>query len=107
MESKGKIEEVFMEFGIDESYKAPAIIMDILLNRDKRELLFKKLLETHNYDVSYDWFYEYFQDEHAERKRKSKTSRLFVWLTCFQNYLCPVAVMQDTTMSVVLALAAL
>ncbi len=72
MESKGKIEEVFMEFGIDESYKAPAIIMDILLNRDKRELLFKKLLETHNYDVSYDWFYEYFQDEHAERKKKKQ-----------------------------------
>ncbi len=78
MESKDKIEEVFMEFGIDESYKAPAIIMDILLNKEKRELLFKKLLETHNYDVSYDWFMSIFKMNMQNAKRKSKTSRLFV-----------------------------
>jgi len=42
--------------------------MEILRNRPRREALFKRFLEAFNYDVTYDWFHDYFQEEHAQRK---------------------------------------
>ena len=67
-----KVAEVFMKYGIDEAYKAPSILMSILLDKEVRERLFKDLLIAHDHDMSYDWFYEYFQDEHADRKKKKQ-----------------------------------
>ncbi|KZE78231.1 methylase [Paenibacillus elgii] len=58
--------------GINDSYQAPAQIMKILYDRKRREEVFMKFLEAFNFDVSYDWFYEYFQDEHADRIRKKQ-----------------------------------
>lgn len=58
--------------GVNDSYKTPARIMEILRNREEREALFMRLLELHKFDVSYDWFHEYFQDEHADRKNKKQ-----------------------------------
>ena len=63
-----KVAKVFMNYGIDEAYKAPSILMNILFDKELREKLFKDLLIAHDYDLSYDWFFEYFQDEHADRK---------------------------------------
>ncbi|EJC3118106.1 SAM-dependent DNA methyltransferase, partial [Enterococcus faecalis] len=57
--------------GVDDAYKAPEALMDILLNRDKREIVFNKFLEIEN-DLTFDWFHEYFQDEHADRKVKKQ-----------------------------------
>lgn len=59
-------------FGVDDSYKAPEKIMEIIYNKKEREELFKKMLEVNNYDVSFDWFHEYFQNEHADRKNKKQ-----------------------------------
>lgn len=59
-------------FGVDDSYKAPDKIMKILYDKEKREELFMKLLEEHNYDVGFDWFHKYFEDEHADRKIKKQ-----------------------------------
>lgn len=59
-------------FGVDDSYKAPAKIMEILYDKDRREKLFMDLLEANNYDVGFDWFHEYFEDEHADRKNKKQ-----------------------------------
>ncbi|WP_196345246.1 N-6 DNA methylase [Paraclostridium sordellii] len=59
-------------FGVDDSYKAPDKIMKVLYDKEKREELFMKLLEEHNYDVGFDWFHKYFEDEHADRKTKKQ-----------------------------------
>ncbi|EPT6434268.1 N-6 DNA methylase, partial [Escherichia coli] len=34
--------------------------------------MFKELLEANDYNVDFDWFYEYFQEEHADRKNKKQ-----------------------------------
>lgn len=54
-------------FGVSDSYQAPEKIMKILYNKEEREQLFKDLLELHDYNVDFDWFFEYFQEEHADR----------------------------------------
>lgn len=55
---------------IKESYQAPQRIMDILHGDiEERDKVFKQFLKAYDYDVSYDWFHEYFQDEHADRKK--------------------------------------
>ncbi|HCT5214766.1 TPA: SAM-dependent DNA methyltransferase, partial [Enterococcus faecalis] len=57
--------------GVDDAYKAPEALMNILLNRDKREIVFNKFLEIEK-DLTFDWFHEYFQEEHADRKQKKQ-----------------------------------
>jgi type I restriction-modification system DNA methylase subunit len=58
--------------GVDDSYKAPERLMSILRNKTERESLFKQFLELFEGDVSYDWFTDYFQDEHADRKKQKQ-----------------------------------
>ena len=58
--------------GIDDSYQAPEKIMNILFNKKEREELFMKLLVANDYNVNFDWFFEYFQNEHAERIKKKQ-----------------------------------
>lgn len=58
--------------GINESYKAPDRLMQILFERQRREQLFRDFLEAFNYDVRSDWFHEYFMDEHADRRSKKQ-----------------------------------
>jgi len=57
---------------IDDSYKAPEALMKLLRDKEKREKVFIEFLELFNFDVTYDWFHEYFQDEHADRKNKKQ-----------------------------------
>lgn len=59
-------------FGVDDSYKAPDKLMEILYNKEEREKLFMKLLEANDFEVGFDWFHEYFEDEHADRKTKKQ-----------------------------------
>ena len=58
--------------GIKESYQAPSKVMEILYDRKRREEMFMSFLETFDFDVTYDWFHDYFQDEHADRKNKKQ-----------------------------------
>jgi hypothetical protein len=60
-----KINELF---GIDDPWKAPDALMKILFDRKRRENMFREFLKIET-DVSYDWFYQYFQDETADRKK--------------------------------------
>lgn len=53
---------------VDDSYKAPESLLKIMLDDEQRPILFSKFLEI-DCDVSRDWFVDYFQEEHAERKR--------------------------------------
>ncbi|MDW4093354.1 N-6 DNA methylase [Staphylococcus saprophyticus] len=56
--------------GIKDSYQAPQRIMDILYSGiEDRNKVFMNFLEAFDKDVTYDWFHDYFQDEHADRKK--------------------------------------
>lgn len=54
--------------GIDDSYKAPEKLLKIMLDKNKREELFKKFLAVSS-DLKFDWFHEYFEDEQSQRKK--------------------------------------
>ncbi len=56
---------------VDDAFKAPTKMMDLMLDPKKREETFKKFLEIET-DMSYEWFQEYFGDEQAERKSKKQ-----------------------------------
>lgn len=56
---------------INDSYQAPQRLMEILFNQEEREQLFREML-SQNHDVSFDWFHEYFESEHADRKDKKQ-----------------------------------
>lgn len=57
--------------GIDETYRAPDKLMEILLNKEQRKKLFSAFLEIST-DMSFDWFQEYFEEEQAERKSQKQ-----------------------------------
>lgn len=56
---------------INDSYQAPQKLMEILFDETKRKKLFMEML-SQNHDVSFDWFHEYFEAEHADRKDKKQ-----------------------------------
>ena len=66
------INEINKLIGVKESYQAPDALMTILYDKERREALARSLLPLFNYDVSKDWFHTYFQDEHADRKKKKQ-----------------------------------
>jgi type I restriction-modification system DNA methylase subunit len=57
---------------IEESYKAPERIMDLISNEETAKKLFLNALVEFDYDLSYEWFTSYFEDEHADRKNKKQ-----------------------------------
>lgn len=65
------IETVNRLLKIDEPFKAPGRLMEILLDKSLREQTFREFLEVST-DVSFDWFHEYFEDEQADRKQKKQ-----------------------------------
>lgn len=60
--------------GITESYQAPDAIMKILFELDEkeREEIFMQFIREFDYKITYDWFHDYFQEEHADRKTKKQ-----------------------------------
>ena len=56
---------------IDDSYKAPQRLMDLLMDADEKVDLFSRFISENN-DFSYEWFQKYFEDEHADRKEKKQ-----------------------------------
>lgn len=65
------VETVNGILGIDDSFKAPTKLMELMLDDDKRVKIFKKFLEIST-DLSFDWFHQYFEDEQAQRKTKKQ-----------------------------------
>lgn len=57
--------------GIDDAFKAPERLMEILLKKEEREELFRNFLKIDT-NLDYDWFHEYFETEQAERKSKKQ-----------------------------------
>lgn len=59
--------------GIKESYKAPDRLMEIIyMNKPERDKYFMDFLNVFDKDVTYDWFHDYFQDEHADRRNQKQ-----------------------------------
>lgn len=57
--------------GITESYQAPQIMLEKMLNQQERNKLFISFYK-HERDLSYEWFQGYFENEHADRKNKKQ-----------------------------------
>ncbi|MFT9003779.1 MAG: N-6 DNA methylase [Liquorilactobacillus hordei] len=57
--------------GIDESFKASFKLKEVLLNEDSKNNLFKRFLAVED-DLTFDWFTDYFQEEHSDRKGKKQ-----------------------------------
>lgn len=58
--------------GVEESYKAPEKVMEIISDKTKAREVFLKFMPEFDYDLSYEWFNKYFEDEHADRKNKKQ-----------------------------------
>lgn len=56
---------------VTESYQAPQIMLDIMLNPIERESILDEFLKNEQ-DLSYEWFQMYFENEHADRKVKKQ-----------------------------------
>ncbi|WP_039068279.1 N-6 DNA methylase [Staphylococcus shinii] len=70
METQKKINDLL---GIKESYKAPERLMEILyMDKTSRDKIFMDFLNAFDKDVTYDWFHEYFQEEHADRRNQKQ-----------------------------------
>ena len=54
--------------GIDESYKAPTVIMKLLFDKEKREEAFRSFLEI-EHDLSKDAFHAYFEEQQANKRK--------------------------------------
>lgn len=56
---------------IDESYKAPQRLLGLMLDDHQRAITFENFLKVSK-DLSFDWFYQYFTDEQAEKRTKKQ-----------------------------------
>ena len=58
--------------GIDESYKAPGRVMELISDKEAAKTIFFKFMQEFDYDLSYEWFNGYFEEEHADRKNQKQ-----------------------------------
>lgn len=63
-----KIDELI---GVNESYQSAYKLQEIINNKDSRNKLFSELLKEES-DLNFDWFTNYFQEEHSDRKGKKQ-----------------------------------
>lgn len=57
--------------GITESYQAPQVMMEYMLDNSRREDLFNSFIDV-EWKMDYEWFSGYFESEHADRKVKKQ-----------------------------------
>lgn len=57
--------------GVNDSYKQPGKLLKLMLDPEKREETFHQFLELET-NMSYEWFQEAYEAEHAERKNKGQ-----------------------------------
>ena len=60
-----RTEDINSIIGISESFLLPERLMEVLLSGEK-ECVFDSFLEVES-DLSFDWFTNYFQEEHSNR----------------------------------------
>ena len=64
-------EQINELLGVEESYQASFKLSEILADNDKRNRLFDSFLKLEQ-DLSFDWFTDYFQEEHSNRKDRKQ-----------------------------------
>ena len=70
-ESKTATETICGILEVDEPYDVPRRIMDAVTSPE-RDCIYNKFLEAFDFDVSRDWFHEFYEDENAERKKNKQ-----------------------------------
>lgn len=58
--------------GVGESYKAPERIMEIISDKTLADGVFKAFSKAFGYEMGRDWFFDYFEAEHADRKNRKQ-----------------------------------
>lgn len=66
--TKNMLSKVNALLDIDESYKAPERMLNLISNEETAKQLFFSFLAEFDYDLSYEWFNVYFENEHADRR---------------------------------------
>lgn len=56
---------------VDEPYQVPARLMEVVVG-DERDSVYDSFLSAFGYDVTYDWFHKFYEDENAERKKNKQ-----------------------------------
>ena len=65
--------ELLCCFGIQDIRTLPETIMEVLLGpQQARNDIYKELLKINNYDMSYDWFQQIYEEELSQRKEKKQ-----------------------------------
>lgn len=66
--------EVNKILGIADSYQAPERMLQIVMsdNHEERDRIYQQLADMFDNDYSKDWFFEYFQEEHADRHQNKQ-----------------------------------
>lgn len=64
-------DQINQMLGTNDSYKQPGKLMELMLDDEKREETFRQFLEIET-DMSYEWFQEAYEQEHADRKGKKQ-----------------------------------
>ena len=60
-------------FGIRDIQNLPnAVLMAVLGDKDKRNEIYRQLLEANNFEMGQDWFQEIYESEMSEGKRKGQ-----------------------------------
>lgn len=68
-----KKEDLFSLLGIEDIHELPEAIMTVIeSNTSDRDRVYQELLRLNNYDMSYDWFQEIYENELSERKNKKQ-----------------------------------
>lgn len=59
---------------IADSYQAPERMLQLVLstNKEERDRIYLQLADLFDCDYSKDWFFEYFQEEHADRRQNKQ-----------------------------------
>ena len=70
--------------GIEESYKAPEKMLQLMLDDQQRPGLFKQFLAVST-DLKFDWLHEYFEDEQAERNYGQRLKLVILHENCISN----------------------
>lgn len=56
-------------FGVNESFKLPDAIMEMLFDKGRREIAMRRYLKEYDNDLSFDGFHKYYEAEQANRKK--------------------------------------
>lgn len=64
-------EQINNLIGVEESYQASFKLQELLDDKSQRNQIFASFLELES-DLSFDWFTDYFQEEHSDRKGKKQ-----------------------------------